>query len=104
VFPLLETAPDRLARDHLVDREMLAHVTQELDEAQGSKPCVVVEDHPRLRSRQVDDPGQLLADAGDVGSDAILRQEFALVVATRRVPDPPGATSGEGDRSVTASL
>ena len=99
-----EAPPHGFAGDHLIDREVLADIPQEGNELELPEPIMVVQQEATAWLVQIEHPGQLAPDAGEVGSDSSLVQQLSLVVTTRRIADAPGTAAGECDRAMAGSL
>ena len=90
---------DRLAREHDVDREVLADVAQELQDRLRAGPVEVVRDHGAgRRAVELDEPLQLAADALHPVGDRVRALQGALPHVAR-VADLPGRAAGEDDRA-----
>ena len=59
----LEPAADDVAGQHPVDREVLADVAEEVERAERLGPVEVVDDRGRVVAVEVDEAGDLVADA-----------------------------------------
>jgi hypothetical protein len=103
----LEARSDGLLGDHLVHREVLPNVAEEVEQGQGPQPRRVVQEQRRALPRffgELEVPGELLANRGDVGGELGVAQERALVDAAAGIPDDAGAPSGDDERPVPGEL
>ena len=100
----LEPAPDRVAVEHHVDREVLADVAEELDRRQLARPGqVVLDDRAGRRIVEVDEALELTADpVGPVG-DGVGGVQGALA-GVARVADHAGGAAGQHDRPMPGLL
>ena len=97
----LEAGPDRILGHHLIDREVLPDVAQELDGRDGAQPGAVVEEEG---VGEVEELAQLGSDAVEVGVEHLPGQHGAFVGPATRVPDQPGGPSGQGDGPMAGQL
>ena len=97
----LEARLDRLLAHHLVDREVLAHVAQELEGGECGQPVGVVEQQGPV---EIEELAQLGPDPLEVGLDGLEVEELALTLLAARVADHGGAPAGERDGAVPAFL
>ncbi len=100
----LQASPHGIAVEHHVDREVLAHIAQELDRGQLTGPGqVVLHDRPCRRLVELDEPLQLSTDAlGPVGDG--VRGLHGALPAVAGVPDHPGGPACQHDRTVSGLL
>jgi hypothetical protein len=98
-----EPGPDRLAGHHLVDRDVLAHVPEEVEHAEVGRPVPVV-DQDRPAVVEVDDPGDLGLDRRHVGAERGVVEQVALLGPPARVADHPGRAAGERHGAVAGVL
>ncbi len=100
----LEPHLDRVLGEHVRDREVLAHVTQEVEQADRLQPLRVVVHDRAARPTEVEEPLQLRSDRGHVRLDLLARLQVALGGASRRVADHARPATDEGDRASAAEL
>ena len=96
---------DAVESQHPVDREVHAVVAQELDIAEPLQPLGIVQHH-RLRRpvAELQELGEGLLDAGDIGRDHGVRQQGPLLVLVGGVADLGCAAAHQRDGLVTAFL
>jgi hypothetical protein len=92
----LEPVPDGVAGEHLVDREVLADVTEEGVRAHRAEPGVVVHDVDVLAEQALEDR----ALPAEVLGDLLVREQAALGVLAAGVTDAPGGAAHEHDGPV----
>src|SRR3546814_9124503 len=85
---------DVCSSDLPVDREMLADRAQEGDVFERVEPLGIVEHH-RIRwpVAEGQEPFEDALDRGDIGLDAVLREQLAGLVLEARVADLAGAAA-----------
>ena len=94
-----------LLGDHLVDREILAHIAQEFKEVHRAQPVVVVgEDGAVFAAVETDKMSQLFFHAFDVVGDLFHREQIALRALHRGVADHARAAAGQHDGTVAELL
>ena len=95
----------RVEAQHAVDGEVHAIVAQEVDVVQVVQPVGVV-GHQRVRRAiaELQELGEGLADARQVGGDLFHRQHLARLVLERRVADLGGAAAHQRNRLVAGLL
>ena len=91
--------------DHLIDREVLADVTKELEHRDGVRPVGVV-DQCRLERTglEVEQLAELHLDALDVVPQRLVVEQVAFLAAPARVADHSGGAAGQRERTVTGEL
>ena len=92
-----------LEGEHAVDREVAPDLAQEVDVVQGSQPLGVVQ-HQRLALGEIEETGDLEAEALAVGPDRLVGQDLAHLGLARGVADARGAAADEGDGAVPRAL
>ena len=105
--PLLPVHPsrDRLLTQHVVDGEVLAHISQEVGQPDLPQPVCVVDNARRVGLRvEVQKMGELEADVLDVLVDLLDRQQLPFVVTPRWIADHPGSCACDRDRGVAVPL
>ncbi len=102
----LETLPHRLLRHHIIDRDVLTDVADEVEEAVVLHPVVVIDQHRCILgiAVEVEKLLQLLLDAGLIVPQRLLIEEVTLLGLTRGVTDHTGSATDEGDGPMTGSL
>src|SRR3954452_17925739 len=102
--PVLALDPglDRLAGEHLVDRDVLADVPQEGQQRHVPGPVVVVDELPLPLGAE--HPAHLLLDGGEVGAQRVLVEQVPLFAAASGIPPLPGGAAGERDGVVARQL
>ena len=103
VLAALQPGAHRLLPDHLVDREVLAHVAQEVGQRVGAEPAGVVEQQP-MPIGEVDEPLELAPDGLAVGLEPLRVRECPLVLLAARVADQARSPAHQGDRTVPGLL
>ncbi len=100
----LQPAPDRVAIEHDVDREVLADVTKEVDRRQLTRPRqVVLHDRTGRRIVELDEALELTADpVGPIGDG--FRGVQGAFAGISRVPDEAGRTTCQHDRPMARLL
>ena len=90
---------------HHVHGKVLSDVAQEIEVAHAGRPRGVVH-HPRGIGLgvEVEDPGELRLDAGEVPVELLAREEVALGGLSRRVADHPRRPARQGDGMVAHEL
>ena len=103
--PGLQPGLDRFPAEHLVDREVLADVAEELQRRQRPGP-VQVADHQRTGrpGAEVQEPGHLAADPLHPLGDRLARVEYPLGRLPAGIPDQPGRPADQRDRPVAGQL
>ncbi len=95
----------RFLGQHGVDREVLPHVTKEVEERQGRQPVGVVEQHGTRRAGgEIEEALELGADASGVDGDLLRRQHRALGPLAAGVADARGPRAQQHDRPVPVRL
>ena len=102
----LETLPHRLLRHHIIDRDVLTDIADEVEETVVLHPVVVIDQHRCILgiAVEVEELLQLLLDAGLIVLQRLLIEEVTLLGLTRGVTDHTGSATDEGDGSVTGAL
>ena len=103
----LEARLDGLLGSHLVDGEVLAHLAQELDQAERAKPLGVVEQKSLScsgRRREVQEAPELAPYPLEVCLKLLARQKGAFVRLATGIADETGAPAGEKYRAVAGHL
>ena len=98
---------DALPGQHLVHRDVLADVAEELEHRDGLRPLPVVDERTRSVGApgvEVDDPSELFLDPRDVVVQRVLVEQVAFVGPTGGVPDHARGATGECDGPVTGVL
>jgi len=96
---------DGLLADHDVDGEVLSHLAQEVEVGHGGDPVGVVDEAGRVGGGiEVEEAGELVADAGDVVFDLFAGLEVSFGGSAAGVADHAGGAAGEGDGAVTGHL
>ncbi len=100
-----DAAPDRLLGEHVVDRDVLADVAQEVEHAQRLGPVAVVHEARLARPRlEVEERRELCLDRLRVAAERLAVEQVALLAATARVADHPRGPARERDREVAGEL
>jgi len=101
----LQAGFDRVLGEHHVDGEVLAHVAQELQEAEAAHPIVVVH-HQRCvgLGGEVEEPAKLLLDGTRIGAEHLRREQTPLLALSTRVADHAGGPADQGDGAVAPLL
>ena len=99
----LEARLDRLLGDHLVDREVLADVAEELEDRDAAQPVDVVEEEGAV-VLEVEELAELGSDALEVALDRLEIEKLALVLLAARITDHARTAAGEGDGPVARLL
>ena len=92
------------AGSHLIDGDVFADVTQELQQRDRLGPVPVVDQHPTFGIAEVDDPAQLLLDRCHVGAQRLVVEQIALLGTPAGIADHAGRSAGERDRLVPGVL
>ena len=91
--------------EHRVDGDVLADVSQEVEEAHLAGPVPVVDQRAaRCAAGQVDDAGDLGLDGGHVVGERLLVEEVALLGAAAGVADHAGGAADQGHGPVAGLL
>ena len=97
IVAILHAGADRLLGHHGIDREVLTHVAQELEVGDGPEPIKIVHQTRRIaRGVEVEEPGQLLLDRGDVVLQHVRGQQVALRGTTAGITNHAGRSAGQG--------
>ena len=104
MITLFEADTDRIAFDHLVDRKMLANVTEKLDEIQPAQPLGVVQHEGLFVGREIKEALQLGPDGNGVPLGLLLGQQCSLKGLAARIADHSGAPAHEDERAMAAPL
>ena len=100
-----ETGLDRLLRHHLVDRDVLADVAEEVEHAGAGGPVGVVDQRRLIRTwLEVEDPLQLELDARHVVSELVTAEQVALLGLAARIADHARRPAGERERPMARHL
>ncbi len=94
-------AAHRLLGHHLVDREVLADVAQELEGRDGAQPVGVVEQEGAV---EIEELAELGPDALQVALDRLEGEQLALVLLAPGVADHAGPAAGQRDGPVPGLL
>ena len=104
MLAVLEAGPDRLLGHHMVDREMLAGIAQETDEAHLAEPVAVVQHARRVRAPEVEKARDHRADPVDVVLDLRFGQQRALLRFPARIADHAGRAAHHRDHAMAGEL
>ena len=101
----LEAAADGVLRRHVVDRQVLADVAQELEIPEASHPVGVVR-HARPGGGVIEreQPAELGADPRDVRGERGVVEQVALVRLARGIADHARRAADDDDRPVPREL
>ena len=104
--PVLAVDPlaHALAGEHLVDRDVLADVAEELEQRHRLGPVAVVDEHAACRVVELDDSADLLLDRRHVVIERGVVEQVALLGPSARIADHARRTTSQGDRPVTGHL
>ena len=92
-------------REHVVDREMLAGIAHELEQAERFQPIEIVAQLRAVRLHlKVEVLGQLDADVGDVCFQHLAGEQLPFARLAAGVTDEAGAAPHEGDWGVAGAL
>ncbi len=95
----------RVLLEHVRDREVLAHVPQEVEQSHLAQPVQVVDDESLGGAgAEVEEPGELVADGMDVRLDGRPIEKRSLARPTRRVPDQPRRPADHRHRLAARAL
>ena len=96
----------RVLSHHIVDRDMLADVADEAEEAVVLHPVVVIHQHGSVGgiAIEVEELRQLLLDASLVVAERLFVEEVTLGGLHRGVTNHPRSTADEGDRAMACQL
>jgi hypothetical protein len=83
---------------------MFADVTHELDGLEPSEPLGVVDHSRRARPAEIEEPLELLVDAGSVLGDDVGRSERTFARLSARVANQARPTANESNRTVPMLL
>ncbi len=100
----LEPRTHGVLLDHLIHGEVLAHVAEEVEEAQRLQPFGVVDQNGPPRTSEVEELLELGPHAFEVGLDLLGGEEVALLVLPTRIADESGRATGHGNGPVPRSL
>ncbi|MEZ5248514.1 MAG: hypothetical protein R2713_04610 [Ilumatobacteraceae bacterium] len=101
----LQPRLDGVLGHHLVDREVLPHVTQELEDRDRHRPVGVVDQRGLVRpGLEVEQLAELGLDALDVVAKGVHVEQVALLAASSRVAHHARGATGEWERPVTCEL
>ena len=102
--PALQPDLDRVLGEHVRDREVLAGVAQEVDQASGSSQSrllTITAPEPGVKSRN---RSSWTADRRDVRLERLAIEQVPLRRPTRRVADHPRPAADHGDRPAAEPL
>ena len=95
----------RVFRQHVVDREMLADVAQEVHHRDHGQPVGVVDDARRVAAHlEVEELRQLRLDLFQIRCDALLALQLAFLALAARVADQASAAARQHNRVVSEAL
>ena len=102
----VETFLDRILGHHVVDRDQLADVTDEVEEADPLHPVVVVDHQCGVGGVgvEVDEFGQLPLDRLLIAAQRLLVEQVALLRLARRIADHARCAADQCDGTVAAHL
>jgi hypothetical protein len=101
----LDSRLHRLLREHLVHRDVLADVPEELQHRDRFGPRTVVDQCGLERALvEVQDARQLRPDGREVAVEGIGIEQRALLRSAAGIPDHPGRATGKRHRSVAEEL
>lgn len=97
---------DGVLADHGVDRDVLAGVAEEVEEADLAHPGGVVDELSGVFDvfGEVEQAGELDTDLGDVVVEDFLGEQLAFGLLAGGIADGSGGTAGEGDGLVAVVL
>jgi hypothetical protein len=101
LFRALKSGLDRLLGHHLVHREVLADVAQEVQHGHLAQPQAVVEEKG---VRQIEELGELRTDALQMLAEHLFGEHGPLVQLPSGIPDHPGPTAGQRNGPVSSQL
>ena len=99
--------PHRVLGHHLVHREVLPHVAQEVEQAKIAEPVGIVHQQcPRVGvcTAEVEETFELTPDGRGVGTQLVLGQQGPLLGLATGVANEAGTSTGEDDGPVTGML
>jgi hypothetical protein len=100
-----EARAHRVLGHHVIDRQVLADVAQELEEADAACPVGVVDDHGASGAApEVQETRELRPDTGEVLRDLVVAEQVALDALARRIADHARGAADEDDRLVAGAL
>jgi hypothetical protein len=102
--PALESHLDRILREHVRDREVLAHVAQEVEQRDRLQPAQVVLHARGVRPVEVEEVLELESHRRRVRLDHVRGLQVALAGPAGRIADHPGAAAHERDRAPAVAL
>ena len=97
-MPLSMRVLNGVLGEHVAQREVLADVAQELDQAVLREPLAVVEQPCTARSVEVQEALELRPDGRPIRVERVVIEQVALGALARRVADHPGAAADNRDR------
>ena len=100
----VDAALDRLLLKHPVDREILAHVTQQLDGGQVLGPDIIVGDLRTVAGVALEEAAHLALDLFGADIEVLTAGKLAFLVLARRIADEPGGAAHEEDGIVSGAL
>ena len=103
-MPGLHPALHRVLLQHVVDREVLAGVPEELEQVEPAQPVGVVEQPCRMAPREVEELLQLAPDGRCVRVYLLRRQHRPLIALAARVADHSGAAPDQRHRRPSGPL
>ena len=102
----VETLLHRLLSHHIVDGDVLTHLTGEVEEGEVFHPVVVIDHYGGigLLGLEVEETGHLGLNALLIVIERLVVQEVTLLRLARGVADHTGGTTDEDDGTVTTTL
>src|SRR4051812_45319933 len=97
-------ALDRILLEHVVDREMLAHIAHEVDRPEAREPFGVVDHSGRVGAGKVEKALELFVNSCGVVGDKRRFGKWALGHLAAGVADQPGTAADERDWTMSMSL
>ena len=104
-FLAIHARAHRVFRQHVVHREVLAHVAQEIHHRDHGQPVGVVDDARRVGAHlEIQELRQLRPDLFQICCDAVLALQLTFLALAARVADQAGAAACQHDRVVSEAL
>jgi hypothetical protein len=104
VLPL-QAGADRFLGDHIINREVLAGIPQEIHQVERKQPVGVIDQPGRVAfDLKVEQVGQLWLDRFDVGFDLLAGEQLPLVNLAARVADHARTAARQGNGVVPTAL
>lgn len=100
----LHTGSHRFLGHHLIDREVLADVTQEVEGTHRRSPVRIVDESRSMGSVEVEDFLQLLLHLSDVVSQRLAIEQVAFLTSPAWIAHHSGGSTGEYHRAMSGQL